>query len=248
MSERQRILLIEDDEGMRELVRAHIEYLGFDLDFAADGMAGLEKALGEEYALILLDLNLPRLGGHEVCKQLRKEKPLVPVIMLTARGEEIDKVLGLELGADDYLTKPFSVPELTARINARLRIAKITGRASTAVETTAGAPEHRPGELLRFGDLQIDLFRRRVTVASAEVQLTPKEFDLLAFLGSNPGRPFSREELLSEVWGFANFSYEGNVNALITRLRKKIEPDAENPTYIRTVWGVGYRMAERNEL
>ena len=240
------ILLIEDDESIRELVGVNIGYLGYEVDCAGDGLTGLQKAVDNEYALVILDINLPGLGGLEVCQQLRKQKERLPVIMLSARGSEIDRVLGLELGADDYLTKPFSVAELMARIKARLKNAQFTvGQLPSGSHPIVSGGEE---ECLKLGELGVYPTKRKVTLRGEPVQLTAKEFDLLLFLIQHPGRPFSRDELLNTVWGLSAYGYENNVNGLITRLRRKIEEDPQAPKYLKTVWGIGYRFAEPEEL
>lgn len=239
------ILLIEDDESIRELVGVNIGYLGYEIDVAGDGISGLRKAIENEYALVILDINLPGLGGMEVCQQLRKQKERIPVIMLSARGSEIDRVLGLELGADDYLTKPFSVAELMARIKVRLKNASFgDGAAPSGTHPAVGGDD----DCLRLGELSVYPTKRKVTLRNDPVQLTAKEFDLLLFLMQHPGRPFSRDELLNTVWGLSAYGYENNVNGLITRLRRKIEDDPQSPKYLKTVWGIGYRFAEADEI
>ncbi len=250
----KKILLIEDDESIRELVEVNIRYLGYDVDYAADGEAGLALALDNDYALVILDLNLPKLGGMEVCQQLRRKKELTPVIMLSARSSELDRVLGLELGADDYLTKPFSVPELMARIKVRLKHSSREG--SNASSSSNPIVSSKPSgqsvveqtELILCGDLVVDAIKRKVLLRGEPVVLTAKEFDVLLFLMQHPGRPFTRDELLSSVWGLSAYGYENNVNGLITRLRRKIEENPSEPRYLKTVWGIGYRFVEEEEL
>lgn len=234
--------MVEDDEKIFELVKVNVEELGLEVDWADNGDIGLEKALAEDYRLILLDLMLPGLGGKEICRRLREENKTVPIIMLTARGNEIDRVLGLELGADDYLTKPFSVPELLARIRAILRRNEWLG---------SGAPKQQsadPVEQIVIGELSIEPVRRKVLMAGTPLTLSVMEFDLLLFLAQHPGRPFTRSELLQSVWGHDLGVYETNVNGQINRLRRKIEADPSKPRYIKTVWGLGYRFAEHEEL
>jgi two-component system alkaline phosphatase synthesis response regulator PhoP len=182
-------------------------------------------------------LMLPGLDGQEVCRRLREKKSAVPILMLTARSEEIDRVLGLELGADDYVTKPFSVRELMARVKALLR------RARSVREGGDAGPSHA-----RIGALELDFEKRKVTLEGRVVELTAKEFDLLGLFMSNPGRVYSRADLLSLVWGYRFEGYEHTVNSHINRLRGKIENDPGDPRYLKTVWGVGYRFAEASEL
>ena len=227
----QRILIIEDDPEIADLVELHFRDHNFELDRAANGEDGLEMALANTYDAVLLDLMLPGLDGVEVCKRLRTEKN-VPIIMLTAKSEELDRVLGLELGADDYVTKPFSVRELIARVKAVLRRAG-----------GAAANGDQPGTISIAG-IEIDREKRTVTLNSARVELTAKEFDLLTLFALNPGRVFRRNELLDKVWGYQFEGYGHTVNSHINRLRNKIEENPAEPALITTVWGVGYRFAE----
>jgi two-component system, OmpR family, alkaline phosphatase synthesis response regulator PhoP len=233
-----RILLIEDDPEIAGLVQLHLRDEGFGVEHAATGTAGLELALRGGWALVILDVMLPGIGGFDICRQLREREQAVPVLMLTAKSEEIDKVLGLELGADDYLTKPFSIRELLARVKAILRRAQMLAGA-------AAAPQ---GPALDFPGLSIRLDKRRVALDGRAVELTAKEFDLLALFAANPGKAFNREQLLNQVWGYSYTGYEHTVNSHINRLRAKIEADPSHPRYIITVWGFGYRFAEPEEL
>jgi DNA-binding response OmpR family regulator len=233
------ILIIEDDPAIADLIELHLRDLGYCLDRATDGEEGLAKVLANSYALVILDLMLPELDGLEVCKRLRQKDQSLPILMLTARGEELDKVLGLELGADDYVTKPFGIRELMARLRALLRRAG------------AGEEEHPAtgrGQKLVFAGLSIDLEKRKVVLDGERVELTAKEFDLLALFASHPGRAYSRDQLLEQVWGYQFSGYRHTVNSHINRLRAKIERDPAQPRFIRTVWGVGYRFAEPEEL
>ncbi len=229
------ILLVEDEPDIADLLCLHLGDLGYRIDAVADGALGLQKALAEPYALVILDLMLPGMNGIEVCKQLRASQRTTPILMLTSKSEEVDKVLGLELGADDYVTKPFSIRELIARVRALLRRVEL------------GQPEEEVGELA-FGDLRIEPRKRKVHVEGEAVELTAKEFDLLALFAQHPGRAFSRQELLDKVWGYQYAGYSHTVNSHINRLRSKIEPDPSAPRYVQTVWGVGYRFAEKAEL
>ena len=235
----RRVLIIEDDWEIADLVEIHIRDLGFSLDRAADGLAGLAKVRGDHYDLVILDLMLPKLGGLEVCKSIRQEDSHIPILMLTAKSEELDKVLGLELGADDYLTKPFSIRELIARVKAIFRRME----ADTAKVTSDDR-----GESFCYGDLTIDLQKRKVTRGDQGVELTAKEFDLLALFASHPGRAYSRRQLLELVWEYQFEGYEHTVNSHINRLRSKIEENPAEPQYVKTVWGVGYRFVEPEEL
>jgi DNA-binding response OmpR family regulator len=231
-----RILLIEDDPEIAGLVQLHLRDEGYAVERCATGGEGLQRALQDGWGLVILDLMLPGLSGLEVCRRLREEARAVPILMLTAKSEEIDKVLGLELGADDYLTKPFSVRELLARIKALLRRARM-----------AEGPAATPGPELRCDSLTVNLEKRRVVLHGKPVELTAKEFDLLALFASHPGKPFNREQLLNQVWGYSYAGYEHTVNSHINRLRAKIEADPSHPRYILTVWGFGYRFADPEE-
>jgi DNA-binding response OmpR family regulator len=230
----KKVLIIEDDPDILELLQIHLEDLECETSVASDGQSGLESASSQSFDLIILDLMLPKLDGLEVCKQLRANKIHTPILMLTARSEEIDKVLGLETGADDYLTKPFSVREFIARVKAMFRRVKM-------IQETKGNDEET---LLVRHDLVIDKKKRKVTIKDHRLELTPKEFDLLMLLASNPGHSYSRHRLLRIVWGYDFEGYEHTVNSHINRLRAKIEPDPNQPRYILTTWGVGYRFTD----
>jgi len=213
----------------------HLKDLHCELDKATDGRSGLEKALKSAFDLIVLDLMLPEIDGLEVCRRLRAKEIRTPILMLTAKSEEIDKVLGLEMGADDYLTKPFSVREFIARVKAIFR----------RQEMWQQQPMNKVADaILQFGDLAVDIDKRKVTIQQKRVELSPKEFDLLSLMASNPGKSYDRSRLLDLVWGYEFEGYEHTVNSHINRLRGKIEPDIANPTYILTTWGVGYRFNE----
>ena len=222
------MLIVEDDPNVSEVVARYLEREGYRVEVASDGAAGLERALADLPDLVVLDLMLPSVGGLEVCRRLREVAP-VPVIMLTARGEEADRIAGLELGADDYMAKPFSPRELTARVRAVLR--RANGALASATEPA----------LLRAGDLDVDVIAHEVHIGGELVALTAKEFDLLAHLMRHPRRAFRREELLDDVWGFS-YGDTSTVTVHIRRLREKIEPDPSAPRYVTTVWGVGYRF------
>lgn len=229
----KKILMIEDDRDIVELVDIHLKDIHCETTKAYNGTDGLQYALKKQFDLIILDLMLPDINGIEICRQIRAERIATPVIMLTARSEEIDKIIGLELGADDYLTKPFSLREFIARVKAILRRGEMgqhTHQISNAIITR--------------GDIMIDPQKRKVTVRGHKIELTLKEFDLLYLFASNPGRSYSREALLNTVWGHEFRGYEHTVNSHINRLRTKIESDLARPEYILTTWGVGYRFTE----
>jgi DNA-binding response OmpR family regulator len=236
----KRVLIIEDDKDITDLVDIHLGDLGYKLDKAYNGETGLAKSLTGDYDLILLDLMLPKLEGLEVCKQIREKDKTVPIIMLTSRSEEMDKILGLELGADDYIVKPFSIRELIARVKANLRSVE------AIKEEISKESEFKPE--LQIGQLTINFDKRKVKLGSTMVDLTAKEFDLLAYFAQHPGRSYSRADLLSAVWGYQFSGYEHTVNSHINRLRTKIEENPADPKYIKTVWGIGYRFVEPEEI
>ena len=231
------MLIVEDDPDIAELLLINLNDLGYQADHVNDGMTGVSRALSGDYALVILDVMLPKLDGLEVCKRIRQETKTLPILMLTSKAEEFDKVLGLELGADDYLTKPFSLRELVARVKAILR--RVDAQQEKVAEGT--------GEM-QYGNLVINIEKRKVTLDGQVVELTAKEFDLLALFATNPGRAYSRQELLDIVWGYQFDGYDHTVNSHINRLRAKIEGDPSDPLYIKTVWGVGYRFTELEEL
>jgi two-component system, OmpR family, alkaline phosphatase synthesis response regulator PhoP len=231
------ILIVEDDEDLARLIRMHLADSGYDATVATGGKQGLGLALDEAFRLVILDVMLPEMDGFEVCRQLRAAGSRVPVLMLTSRSEEIDKVLGLELGADDYLTKPFSVRELQARVKALLRRAEM----SPPAEDASASAE------MQFGDLVIYPARRAIEIGGGSVDLTAKEFDLLLLFARNPGRAYSRKDLLDQVWGYQYEGYSHTVNTHINRLRAKLGDDPSEPRFIKTVWGHGYRFIEPAE-
>jgi DNA-binding response OmpR family regulator len=224
-----RILVVEDDPTVSEVVTRYLEREGFVVEVAFDGAVGLERALADPPELVVLDLMIPSLDGFEVCRRLRAAAP-VPVIMLTARGEEADRIVGLELGADDYVSKPFSPRELTARIKAVLR------RANGGVSTSRDEPT-----ALRAGSIEVDTVAHEARRDGELVSLTSREFDLLVHLMRNPRRAFRREQLLEQVWGFA-YGDTSTVTVHVRRLREKVEADPAEPRHVCTVWGVGYRF------
>lgn len=230
-----RILVIEDDSLIADLVQLHLRDIGCKVDVEANGRSGLSAFRGRPYDLMVLDLTLPDMDGLAVCRELRSEPGYVPILMLTARTSEMDRVLGLELGADDYLTKPFSIPELQARVKALMR------RVSALADIQQ---QEEVQEVIRCNDLCLEVEKRRVTLGGSEVLLTAKEFELLLYFVRHPGRVYSRTQLLDSVWGYQHESFEHTVNSHINRLRTKIERDPAHPRYILTVWGVGYKFAD----
>jgi DNA-binding response OmpR family regulator len=228
------ILIVEDEPRIAELARDYLAHAGFAVRLAVDGPTGLASALRDRPDLIVLDLGLPGLDGLDVTRKLRADPATatVPIVMLTARDDELDKLLGLELGADDYLTKPFSPRELVARVRAVLRR---VDRSST------------DGDIVRAGDVVLDIGRMRVTRAGTTVDLTPSEFALLTVLARQPGRIFTRSQLLDALRGVAFESYERAIDSHVKNLRRKLEPDPRRPRYVLTVYGVGYRFADDRE-
>ena len=219
------VLIVEDDPTMLRGLQDNFEFQGYHVLTATDGEAGLETILNAKPGLVILDLMLPKINGYEVCRLVRKEKLDTPIIMLTAKGEESDIVLGLNLGADDYVTKPFSIKELLARAEALLR------------------RTHQPeAEIYHFGDCTLDLPARKLTCNSEEIKLSPKEFGLLELFVKRQGRALSRNEILNQVWGYDAYVGTRSIDRFVTTLRNKIEPDPHHPTYIHTVREVGYKF------
>ena len=231
----RRILVIEDERDIAELIALHLSDLPADITLAGDGPRGLQLALKQHWDAIVLDIRLPGLNGLDLCRELRAQLSHVPILMLTARSGELDRVLGLELGADDYLTKPFSVLELQARVKALLRRSAVT--AALAAEAAAQKPS-----TIEHGSLRVDRLQRRAWLAGAEIVLAPREFDLLWHFVQHPGRVFTRTELLADVWGHGHDGYDHTVNSHINRLRSKLGDERAEAAFIHTVWGVGYRF------
>ena len=226
----QTILVVEDDSKIARLLELELKHAGYAVMVATDGRTGLERALADDVDLVLLDVMLPQMSGLEVVRRLKEERPLLPVLMVTARGDRYDKVSGLDLGADDYITKPFNILEVKARIKAIMR------------RTAQKQSQEKQDRVIEAGDLMLDADGRRVTIAGREVNLTAKEFDLLELLVFNPNKVFSRENLLNIVWGYAspNPGDVRTVDVHIRRLREKIEDNPSEPRYVHTKWGVGY--------
>jgi DNA-binding response OmpR family regulator len=222
-----KILIVEDEPNMVSGLRDNFEFEGYQVITAPDGVAGLERALSETPDLVILDVMMPRMSGLDVCKQLKAKRPSVPIIMLTARGQEVDKVVGLELGADDYVTKPFSIRELLARVKAVMRRVGVTTK---------------PSEKYAFGDVEVNFKSCQVSKRGKAVDFSSKEFDLLKFFLHHPGETLSRDRLLEEVWGYDHFPTTRTVDAHVVRLRQKVEPRPEEPRFILTVHGTGYKF------
>ncbi len=229
----KKVLVIEDDKEIINLLEIHLKDLQCEVLKAYDGLSGLEKTFQHQPDLIILDISLPLMDGIEVCQKVRAQLN-TPIIMLTAKTEEIDKVLGLEVGADDYMTKPFSVREFIARVKAIFRRTKMSSSGSGTSSAT----------MIRFERLTIDIEKRKVQIDGEKVELSPKEFELLVLMASHPGKNYTRSDLLSLIWGYDFDGYEHTVNSHINRLRAKIEPDMNEPQYIITNWGVGYKFNE----
>jgi len=233
----RKILLIEDDKDIARLVELHLRDTGYEVTLAHDGHAGLDQALSKPYDLIILDLKLPDADGLEICRRVRAAPVYTPMVMLSSRSSELDRVLGLETGADDYLTKPFGVRELLARIKALFR----------RIEALKSEASQKPKRMIQKGDLVLDVEKRNVTLQGNRVRLTAKEFDLLLHFVNHPGRVYTRLELLNLVWGYGHAGYEHAVNSHINRLRAKVEKDPARPRYILTVWGVGYKFSDTED-
>ncbi|MEP6918241.1 MAG: response regulator transcription factor [Acidobacteriota bacterium] len=226
------VLIIEDDADIAALAALHLRDLGCDVFVASDGVAGLDLARQGRFEVIVLDVMMPGLDGFEVCRQLRDASDATPILMLTARSSELDRLLGFDLGADDYLTKPFSTRELVARVKA---LRRRTRRASSPILS--------PGTSIQVGGLMLEPHERRAALDGVALNLTAKEFDLLRELATHPGRVYTRTQLLDLVWGFGHSNYGHTVNSHINRLRAKMEPDPANPRYIVTAWGIGYKFS-----
>jgi two-component system, OmpR family, alkaline phosphatase synthesis response regulator PhoP len=226
------VLIIEDDKNISNLLQIHLKDLNCTVDIKNNGREGFEQASHFEYDLIILDVMLPEMDGINICQRLRALENYTPILMLTAKSEEFDKVLGLESGADDYLTKPFGIREMIARVKGILR------RNDRIVQATSVQNKN----FIKYKGLEIDVEKRKVLLDNNRIELTPKEFDVLLLLATHPGKSFDRERLLSKVWGYDFQGYEHTVNSHINRLRAKIEKDLSNPQFILTTWGVGYRF------
>ena len=232
----KRILIVEDHQDIANLVAIHLKDNGYEVEMTSDGISGLARAKSGEFDLIILDLMLPGIDGLQICRELRGQHVITPILMLTAKSSELDRVLGLEIGADDYLTKPFSIQELLARVKAIFR----------RLEHYQNINAERSNQNISIGDFYLDADTRIVKQNDRTIDLTAKEFDLLWYFASHPGRVYTRSQLLDQVWGYGHDGYEHTVNSHINRLRAKIEEDSANPEYILTVWGVGYKFANIN--
>jgi DNA-binding response OmpR family regulator len=231
------VLVVEDEQDIADLLALHLEDMDCEVSVAADGHEAMRLAFERDWDLVILDLRLPGPDGLTICRALRRESRYVPILMLTSKSSELDRVLGLELGADDYVTKPFSVSELMARVKAIFR------RVESLEKRFPGGDGS-----LTIGPLKIDPAGRQVAVKGESMSLTAREFDLLLHFAKHPGRVFSRAQLLDSVWGYGHEGYEHTVNSHINRLRSKIEPDPAHPEFIVTVWGVGYKLDQKPRL
>jgi DNA-binding response OmpR family regulator len=227
------VLIIEDDKEISDLLEIHLRDIDCSITKEYNGLTGLNKAKFENYDLIVLDVMLPGMNGLDICKDIRKSGIPTPILMLTSKSEEIDKVLGLELGADDYLTKPFSIREFIARVKAIFRRVELFKQTE------------KDGKDINFRDIVIEISTHKVLINNRRIDLTPKEFELLYLLASNPGRVYSRENLLNIIWGYQHKGYEHTVNSHINRLRSKIEKNIKDPQYVLTSWGSGYRFNDQ---
>ncbi|MBK7599209.1 MAG: response regulator transcription factor [Acidobacteria bacterium] len=231
-SAREKLLVVEDDPAIQRMISDYFRHTGYEVIAAGDGETGVRMALSDKPTVIILDLMLPKLDGLSVCRQVREKSPNIPIIMLTAKDDLVDKVLGLEMGADDYMTKPFSLRELEARLKSVLR----------RIRTKAVEEDDSDQAPIVRGDLRIDPARREVTIAGRSIDLTPKEFELLTLFASHPGRVYSRKYLLENIWDYTYGGYDRTIDSHINRLRSKVEEDPDEPKLVLTVWGVGYKF------
>jgi DNA-binding response OmpR family regulator len=228
----KKILIVEDNTDLADLLALHLQDINCNADIAHDGGKALEFYVENNYDLVILDIMLPVMDGIAVCQKMREQGNYIPIIMLTSKTSEVDRVVGLEVGADDYITKPFSIPELLARIKAQFR----------TIEALAQPKIDEKNSDISMGDLSIHLANRQVSIAEKNIELTAKEFDLLVYFAQHPGQVFTRTQLLDQVWGYQFEGYDHTVNTHINRLRIKVEQDPSKPFYILTVWGVGYKF------
>jgi DNA-binding response OmpR family regulator len=227
------LLVVEDDENISSAISEYFSRAGYNVKTVEDGLMGVKTALDDPPDAVVLDLMLPKMDGLAVCRELREKANYLPILMLTAKDDVVDKVLGLEMGADDYITKPFSLRELEARIKSVLRRSR--------TPNADGAKDEAP---IKRGRLRIDPARREVTIGERQVDLTPKEFDLLRLFAANPGRVFPRKYLLEKIWDYSYEGYDRTIDSHINRLRAKIEENPENPQMVLTVWGIGYKFSD----
>ena len=234
---KDKVLIVEDELDIAELIKVHLSELDLEAEICGHGDLALKMALNQDFQLVILDVMLPGTNGLDICRELRSAKPLQAIMMLTSRTSETDRVLGLELGADDYLSKPFSVRELQARVRSQLR------RVHSLAQSRS-QEQNQESAVTCIGDLMVDHRCHLVTYQNEAIELTSTEFDLLSFLGKHPDQVFSRAQLLDSVWGYHHSGYEHTVNSHINRLRTKIEKESSHPEMIVTVWGVGYKLEQ----
>jgi len=227
------VLVVEDNEDIARLIHMHLADMDCHTTITTDGLSAIYEICQHSFDLVILDLMLPNVDGLEVCRRIRKQSRYTPVLMLTSKSSELDRITGLDAGADDYVTKPFSIRELTARVKAQFR----------RVDATQNTDQHQ--HLLKYGDLSIETEKRQVSIGDRLIDLTAKEYDLLLKFCTNPGKVFSRLQLLDSVWGYGHDGYEHTVNSHINRLRNKIETMPAQPEYVLTVWGVGYKFNDK---
>lgn len=240
---KDKVLIVEDEFDIANLIQVHLSELDIDSDICCHGQQGLEQALKQNYQLVMLDVMLPGINGLDICRQIRQEKPLQAILMLTSKTSETDRILGLELGADDYMTKPFSIREMQARVRTQLRrVHAFTQRnsAEEAKQNSNNNPQEKSSTCI--GKLLVDARYHQVTYKDTAINLTSTEFELLDYLCKNPDQVFSRSQLLDGVWGYNHSGYEHTVNSHINRLRNKLEENCADPQIIQTVWGVGYKL------
>src|SRR5712691_12219259 len=228
------LLVVEDDENISSAISEYFSRAGYNVKTVEDGLMGVKTALDDHPDAVVLDLMLPKMDGLAVCRELREKAGYLPILMLTAKDDVVDKVLGLEMGADDYITKPFSLRELEARIKSVLRRSR----------NPAGPDDAKNEAPIVRGKLRIDGVRREVTIGDRQVELTPKEFDLLKLFASNPGRVFPRKYLLEKIWDYSYEGYDRTIDSHINRLRAKVEDNPDNPQLVLTVWGIGYKFTD----
>ena len=240
---KDKVLIVEDEYDIANLIQVHLAELDIDCDICCHGQQGLEQALKQNYQLVMLDVMLPGTNGLDICRQLRQEKPLQAILMLTSKTSETDRILGLELGADDYMNKPFSIRELQARVRTQLRrVHALTDRKKDSLNEAGAQQQTNHNNSTCLGNLLVDQRYHQVTYKDNAINLTSTEFELLDFLCKNPDQVFSRAQLLDNVWGYNHSGYEHTVNSHINRLRNKLEEDCAEPKIIQTVWGVGYKL------
>lgn len=243
------VLIVEDEQDISDLISVNLREISLNVQQVLSAEDALTCLSGGDYGLVLVDVMLPGMSGLDLCRHIREKYPEQALMFLTSRDSEIDRVLGLELGADDYMTKPFSIRELQARVRSQLRRARVlTSLQQQSANQMLEHSDHQKANHLHIGDLIIDQSTHKIQLCGSVLELTAKEFDLLHYLASHPEQVFSREQLLSSVWGYHHSGYEHTVNSHINRLRNKVEKDATNPEIVQTVWGVGYKFSRQGVM